>query len=221
MPTLLRYAATFAAAIYLMTGFAQAHGNYKHRVHRHHNHIMYGEEHQRKAKPKKDVDANGNKLYAVVHIANGQTSLVIASAKEKFQGFIDEVEAAGYKIADFGCKSSGHMRNSKHHWGGACDFDQDKRNVTAKFMYHVTQIAHKFGLTDGCTWNGPDCGHIEVPGPNSPYRNAFYKGSGGEIEVASRRKTTVMSAKRRVRTQQIYYSQPRFQYPVYEYASIR
>src|SRR5512139_879715 len=119
------------------------------------------------------TDSIGATKYAKVHTSTGLTATVIASAKDKFQGFIDAVEAAGYKIGDMGCKSWGHMRNSKHHWGGACDFDQKRRSVTAKFMYNVTSIAHRFGLTDGCTWHPKDCGHIEVPGPNSPHRNQY------------------------------------------------
>jgi hypothetical protein len=137
------------------------------------------------------VDANGNRSgYAKVHIANGDTATVIASAADRFQAFIDEVEAdqipdvgAGYfvetvkikgnRIGEIGCLSSGHMRHSKHHWGGACDFSQLSRDrTTDKFMYHVTAIAHKHGLTDGCEWDNRDCGHIEVPGPNRLTRTA-------------------------------------------------
>ena len=46
-------------------------------------------------------------------------------------------------------------------------------------MYHVSDIAHKFGLTDGCEWGrnrgerytGPDCGHIEIRN-DGPVRTA-------------------------------------------------
>lgn len=139
------------------------------RVHhyRHHHHWS------RHYAYKERVDANGNPALAIVHTANGLTSKVIASARDKFQGFINAIEAAGYKIKDFGCYSSGHMPGSKHHWGGACDFDQRRRNVTAQFMYHVTAIAHQFGLVDGCEWHYRDCGHIEVPGSNSVRLNHF------------------------------------------------
>lgn len=130
-----------AAAMFASTGaIAQAH-------HRHYHHAT--------------LDANGN--YAIVRTASGLTARVIASAKNKFQGFINAVEAEGYRIRDIGCLSSGHMHNSKHHWGGACDINQRSRNITSSFMYHVTAIAHRFGLTDGCEWHYRDCGHIEVP----------------------------------------------------------
>jgi hypothetical protein len=61
------------------------------------------------------------------------------------------------------------MPGSKHHWGGACDFDQRARSATVRVMYHVAALAHRFGLTDGCTWRNPDCGHIEVPTGGSFY----------------------------------------------------
>lgn len=129
---------------------------------------------------------------ATVTTAVGLTTRVIASAKEQFQGFIRDVEkdwrepetgelTKGNRITDIGCyEPRGHMRQSKHHWGGACDFMQTARDKTAAFMRHVTAIADKWGLTDGCTWSGrgryggPDCGHIEVKGSNNRYANRYY-----------------------------------------------
>lgn len=127
------------------------------------------------------VDANGNRAgFAKVHIANGGSATVAAKFQEQFQAFIDEVESPpdlgvgmfvdaqqGNRIGEIGCLSRGHMRHSKHHWGGACDFSQLRRSVTTdKFMYHVANIAHRHGLTDGCEWSNKDCGHIEVPTGN-------------------------------------------------------
>ena len=142
---------------------AKAEARTRHHHHRHHHHH--------------NVDANGNvaSLFATVHTATGLTARVIASARDKFQGFIEALESDGHKISDIGCLSRGHMRNSKHHWGGACDIDQTDRNRTSGFMYHVTAIAHRFGLVDGCEWSDRDCGHIEVPGPNTAYRNPSYR----------------------------------------------
>jgi len=69
---------------------------------------------------------------------------------------------------------------------------QKARNITAAFMYHVTDIARRHGLTDGAGWTGgrgryagPDAGHIEVPGPNSPRKNQFAQASRN-IRVAGR-----------------------------------
>ena len=106
-----------------------------------------------------------------VHV-QGHTSLVTASAHHAFQGFLNDVSRLG-KIQSLGCYSSGgHMPGSKHHWGGACDINQVARSVTSGFMRHVTAIAHRHGLTDGCTWRHPDCGHIEVASRRSRTRYA-------------------------------------------------
>lgn len=163
---------TLAASILLTFGaIARAHTRHhtKHHYKHHYSKTYSAKRHAYKEK----IDANGNPALAIVRTTNGLTSKVVASARDKFQGFIDAIEAAGYRIRDFGCYSSGHMPGSKHHWGGACDFDQKRRNVTAKFMYHVTTIAHQFGLVDGCEWHYRDCGHIEVPGANSVRVNSF------------------------------------------------
>lgn len=161
-------AAMLALIVLPTTAHAKRHS------HRHSSHI----------RTRSVVDANGN--YATVTTALGLKATVIASAREAFQGFINDVEAGGSFIRDLGCKSSGHMPGSKHHWGGACDFEQARRNVTSKVMYAVTDIARKWGLVDGCTWQkqrgerytGPDCGHIEVPGSNIARRNPNYKVAG-------------------------------------------
>lgn len=133
------------------------------------------------------VDANGNLVE--VKTAAGLTARVAASVREKFQGFIDAIEidhiepetgvfTKGNRIKAIGCYArGGHMPGSKHYRGLACDIDQESRNVTSGFMYRVAAIAAKFGLTDGCTWarvrgeryTGPDCGHVEVPGPTRTY----------------------------------------------------
>jgi hypothetical protein len=145
------------------------------------------------------ADANGNAAYATVHTASGLTAKVAASAQSRFQRFIDIVEAdsfqdmgvgyfvdaktiPGNRISDLGCLAhGGHMPLSKHYRGLACDFGQIKRNITTdKFMYHVSDIAHEVGLTDGCEWGrrrgerytGADCGHLEVPGPTRVTRTA-------------------------------------------------
>lgn len=83
---------------------------------------------------------------------------------ERFRGFINALVAAGYKPHEIGCYArGGHMPHSKHYRGLACDIDQRRRNVTAPRMYHVTELAHRFHLEDGCEWRRPDCGHIQVP----------------------------------------------------------
>jgi hypothetical protein len=105
-----------------------------------------------------------HRSYAWIHTKQG-SSRVIAWARPRFQGFINEVERSGYRVGAPGCLSSGHMRHSKHHWGGACDlFVQVARNRTRlRLPPNHMAIALRYGLIDGCVWRNPDCGHFEVP----------------------------------------------------------
>jgi hypothetical protein len=108
--------------------------------------------------------SGGRSGYATIHTRQGMAR-VVAWARKQFQGFIDEVQSLGYRIGPPGCLSSGHMRHSKHHWGGACDlFVQVARNRTRlRLPPNHMEIARRHGLIDGCMWRNPDCGHFEVP----------------------------------------------------------
>lgn len=94
-------------------------------------------------------------------------SRVVPWAKERFQGLIRELQDMGYAVGHPGCLGSGHMRHSKHHWGGACDlFDQVARDRTRlRQPPPAVQIAvaARHGLRSGCAWHDRDCGHFEVP----------------------------------------------------------
>lgn len=98
--------------------------------------------------------------------ANDHCARVVAWATSAFQGAIREFEDLGYAIGSPGCLSRGHMRHSKHHWGGACDlFNQISRNKTALRQPPSDvqiAVAGRHGLISGCAWKHPDCGHIEA-----------------------------------------------------------
>lgn len=98
----------------------------------------------------------------------GRCAPVVAWAVSSFQGLIRDLESAGYAIGAPGCLSGGHMRHSKHHWGGACDlFNQVARNRTALRMPPARlqiALAGRHGLTSGCAWRHRDCAHFEVQG---------------------------------------------------------
>lgn len=100
---------------------------------------------------------------------------VAAGYSASFEGLAAEFRAMGYAVGTPGCLSAGHMRRSKHHWGGACDlFNQVARNRTAlRQPPPAVQIAvaARHGLTSGCVWRSPDCGHFEVP---SAHRAIYY-----------------------------------------------
>jgi hypothetical protein len=103
--------------------------------------------------------------FAILKTRTG-TARVVGWAGERFQALARDLEAAGYQIHP-GCLSSGHMRFSKHHWGGACDFFGQYARDKTRYRQPppATQIAmaQRRGLISGCMWHDRDCGHFEVP----------------------------------------------------------
>lgn len=98
-------------------------------------------------------------------LGDGQIITVASAYADRFVGFFNALLAREGHLPRIGCYSpTGHMRNSLHHWGGACDVGQTARNVAARMMYHVTALAARFGLTDGAMWHNPDAGHVDVSG---------------------------------------------------------
>lgn len=96
---------------------------------------------------------------------------VAADYATKFKNLIADFVAAGYNPGHVGCfATSGHVRNSRHYLGQACDFDQGPRPHSA-FMRSVKAdtIIHKYGFTNGCSFN--DCGHV---GTDAQRRAARY-----------------------------------------------
>ena len=78
----------------------------------------------------------------------------------RFQALIADFVAAGYKPRSIGCAAhGGHVPNSRHYHGAACDFDQRGWGKTTNFMYHAHAIIAKHGFRDGCSFG--DCGHVD------------------------------------------------------------
>jgi hypothetical protein len=97
-------------------------------------------------------------------LPDGQTIAVASAYADRFVGFFTALYRREGHLPEIVCLASGHMAHSLHHWGGACDVGQTARNVAWRAMYHVGALAAQFGLTDGCIWNHPDCGHVDVSG---------------------------------------------------------
>lgn len=98
-------------------------------------------------------------------LADGQIITVAAAYAARFVGFLDALFAREGRLPRVGCYAPrGHMPGSLHHWGGACDVGQRARNLAWRPMYHVGALARQYGLTDGCAWRNPDCGHVDVSG---------------------------------------------------------
>ena len=102
----------------------------------------------------------------LIHVptAAGITITVASSVAGKFQALIAAFVRAGYHPRHIGCYAArGHIPNSLHHSGEACDFDQTTWNRTAGFMYHAHALIVAAGLRDGCDFRHPrrDCGHVD------------------------------------------------------------
>jgi hypothetical protein len=87
---------------------------------------------------------------------------VAADAADKFVSLTNDLVAHGFH-GSVTCAASGHMPNSLHHTGHACDFAQTARNRTVGVMYHVSDIIAAHGLRDGCSFG--DCGHVDTGTP--------------------------------------------------------
>lgn len=151
---------TAAPAMAQTPGWAlTTHPHHTHRIHHHHHpHLGYG----------------GG---ATVCSRTGGCSSVAGQLVGAFQAAINEFEALGYAVGTPGCLSAGHMAHSKHHSGAACDlFNQVARNRTAlRQPPPAVQIAvaARHGLTSGCEWRHPDCGHIEQRTAYHAWRRSY------------------------------------------------
>lgn len=95
------------------------------------------------------------------HVPTAAGEIVIACwMKDKMAGFISDVVARGFKgrVHCFSLSHS-HVAGSLHFIAEACDFAQRGWGKTVAVMYHVADLASKWGLRDGCTFR--DCGHID------------------------------------------------------------
>lgn len=98
----------------------------------------------------------------ILSIATAAGSITVASTvAERFTGFIGDVVARGFRGPVHCFARGGHVRHSNHYTGQACDFAQRGWGRTVAPMYHVRDLAAKWGLRDGCSFG--DCGHIDLP----------------------------------------------------------
>jgi hypothetical protein len=97
----------------------------------------------------------------LVTVATAAGPITVAShLASRFQALIADFVAAGYKPRHVGCFArGGHVENSRHYSGAACDFDQRGWGLTTSFMYRARAIIAKHGFRDGCSFN--DCGHVD------------------------------------------------------------
>ena len=97
----------------------------------------------------------------VVAVSTAAGPIMVAShLADRFRAPIADFVAHGYKPRHVGCAAhGGHVANSRHYHGAACDFDQGGWGKTTNFMYHAHAIIVKHGFRDGCSFG--DCGHVD------------------------------------------------------------
>ena len=97
----------------------------------------------------------------MVRVQTAAGPIVVAShLAVRFQALIADFVAHGYKPRHVGCLAhGGHVPNSRHYAGAACDFDQRGWGLTHSFMYRAHALIAKHGFRDGCSFN--DCGHVD------------------------------------------------------------
>lgn len=151
----------FISAILLCFFLSPAEARTHHGAHKHHASRVHPVRHvsrRRSHRVARVISLAGNLV--TVQTAAGLPITVAANLAGKFQGFIADLVASGYKPRYIGCFArGGHVSHSRHYAGAACDIDQTGWGKTARPMYHVAALAAKYGLRDGCTFR--DCGHVD------------------------------------------------------------
>lgn len=104
---------------------------------------------------------------------SGRKVTVHKSAAENFKGFIDELEASGYKIKSLGGHAHrsirGSNRLSQHAYGNAIDINPAQNpmgpTLITDMPKNISDMAAKYGLTWGGDWKRrPDAMHFEWNG---------------------------------------------------------
>jgi hypothetical protein len=115
----------------------------------------------------------------IVTVATAAGPITVAAhLASRFQALIADFVAAGYKPRHIGCFAhGGHVPNSRHYEGAACDFDQRGWGLTNSFMYRARAIIAKHGFRDGCSFN--DCGHVDDGMPVRHARRRQWNGDSG------------------------------------------
>jgi hypothetical protein len=163
------------AAIFLAVSMpAQAGHRHRHRDHGHHAHHhshrhqagrRASNRHRRAARPARTRSVRHGHRHGhrggVVTVPTAAGPITVAGhLASRFQALIADFVAHGYKPRHIGCLAhGGHVPNSRHYAGAACDFDQRGWGLTHPFMYHARAIIARHGFRDGCSFN--DCGHVD------------------------------------------------------------
>ncbi len=144
---------------------------------------------------KQNTDQNG---LTTLQTRSGHSFQVAAKYADKFKGFVDELEATGYKIRSIGGYANrniaGTNTKSWHAQGMAIDINPDANPVTYKgqpgagkndLPSNVSAMAAKYGLGWGGNWNHKlDTMHFSF-GPNEGGQGGGSSGVSGGPSAGS------------------------------------
>jgi len=128
-----------------------------------------------------------------ITLANGQRVTVNRRAASQFQGFFNDLIAAGAPVRNLGGFGSRPGNPSQHPIGLAIDWAQHSRNVVdrdvAQWMRSNAQtlntLEQKWGMSGGEHWRNPDTGHFSIDTLfGSRHLAALRAGAGGRADTA-------------------------------------
>lgn len=103
---------------------------------------------------------------------DGMTAKVASAYASRFQGLLDDLQSAGYKVKSVGeggysyRNVAGTNNLSRHAFGEALDINPRQNPWSHKFQSdlpaNINDIAGRNGLTWGGTWKKPDTMHFQV-----------------------------------------------------------
>lgn len=128
--------------------------------------VHHRQSHRRSARSyqRSDSDDHHRGGLVTVSTAAGIKITVASHLAHKFQGFIADLVSSGYRPRYIHCFArGGHVQNSRHYSGAACDIDQRGWGKTVGPMYRAGAMARRWGLRDGCSFR--DCGHVDDGAP--------------------------------------------------------
>ncbi len=118
---------------------------------------------------KRTLDANGNPVGVIISLKTGAHARVDISYVERFQSYIDDLEANyGARVLFMtGIRPGRCSSSSEHPCGKALDVCQLRRGVVDRRCnlpgrVNLGQIAASHGLFEGGRWCNSDYGHAQI-----------------------------------------------------------
>jgi len=144
---------------FLLFTSAEAHSHRHHVAYKHHPHHRHIHRRSHHVHP--------SSYLVTVPTAAGIPITVARHLAPRFQALIADFVAHGYTPRRIGCYASyGHVPNSRHYAGAACDFDGSLSRSPFMRSYIAAKIIQKHHFRNGCSFVAPfygirDCGHVD------------------------------------------------------------